>query len=171
MSMWHGLFGKASNSTLSATVEPFCPVLTLPPDTVASTSPLKATLIVCAGTNATSRSETAGRLKSDPRITVVEAADAAALKTALSFYTPLTQICTQLFYFFPPGTTKWMRPEAWWREVRANFAQWLPEIAESVQTQATINSSGGGFLRLQWEQVTPHELEAVCHYFDEALLG
>ena len=171
MSMWHGLFGKASSSTPSAAVEPLRPAPTCLPDSIASTAPWNAALIVCAGRHASTRSETARRLESDPGVTVVEAGDAAALKTALLSYTPLSHISAQLFFFFPPGTTKWMRPEVWWREVRANFTQWLPEIAERVQTQATINSSGGGFLRLQWEQVTPHELEVVCHYFDEALLG
>jgi len=168
MNILQQLFGKSSSSPTPTGQSGWLQIS--PPITSASPASLKATLIVRAGTNASARSETAGRLKPDPRTTVIEIADAAALKLALMPYAPHTPICAQLFYSFPPGTTGWMRPDVWWREVRANFEQWLPEIAEGVQAQANINlSTGGGFLQLDWEQVTPRELEMVCHYFDENL--
>jgi hypothetical protein len=101
---------------------------------------------------------------------VVEAANSEGLKSGLAAFDPREQICAALFYFYPPGTMKWMNPEVWWRETQANVAQWLPEIAGRALEQATVNpATGECVVHFEWEQVTPRELEILCHYFDETL--
>ncbi len=131
---------------------------------------MSKSIIVLAGRNATSRRETAHSLRGKSSAVVIDAADAASLRTQLKPYRTETQLRVMLQYFMVPDPAILRNPGGWWDDVSNKIGRSAPDISSRASAKANINQdTGGGFLQFCWEEISPEELETYTRLLDSAL--
>jgi hypothetical protein len=131
---------------------------------------MSTSMIVCAGKNASSRSDSANALYGETSAVVIEAADAASLRMQLQPYRTERQLRVMLQYFHTPDRTILSNPGYWWDEVSNKIGRSAPVISSRASAKANINKdTGGGFLQFCWESISPDELESYCRLLDNTL--
>jgi len=134
---------------------------------------MNTSIIVCAGKNTSSRSETAAgaKLKSGNAATVIEAASAEALQAQLEPYRN-DNLRVMFYYFFVPDKSILADPGEWWNKVSGQIESVCPDLSQRASAQPYINQdTGGGFLQFCWDDISVTELVTYGKALDNVLPG
>jgi hypothetical protein len=132
---------------------------------------MSTSIVVCAGKNASSRGDAANSLRRQGiQAVVMDATDAASLRTQLRPYRFETRLRVMLQYSFTPDRAILVDPGRWWDEVSNRIGVSAPDLSGRASAKANINQdTGGGFLQFCWEEISPDDLETYCRILDDTV--
>ena len=124
---------------------------------------MTTSIIVCAGGNASSRSNWASTMRSRTCAVVIDASDANSLRIELQPFRSAASFRVMLQYFLAPDLARLLDPEGWWDRVSSSIGRPAPGIARKASAKANINEdTGGGSLQFTWKQIPPTNWKATA---------